>query len=133
MSKGPWNTYKSKDNTKKTNFVGIKVSDTEKQKLEQLAEDCNLKLSEFILSSSLYSNTLSVIANRDELKELRDQLRKIGVNVNQAIHKLNYLVNASPCKYEQIINSVVELQQQQLQLSEAILKIRYLLDNMKRV
>ena len=95
MSKGKWIRYKGSDNQKKNNIISLRVSDTERVKLQQLAIICNLKLSEYIIASSLYVNDLKIIACREELDKLSEEINSIGVNLNQTTKALNTLAKSS--------------------------------------
>ena len=119
MSKGKWRHYKSDDDTKKTNFIGIKVSNQERSKLEQLAIICNLKLSEYIVASSLYINDLKIIACREELDKLSDEINSIGVNLNQTAKALNTLAKSSSQSSNITIhNSLKEIERVRTQINK---------------
>ena len=119
MSKGKWRHYKSDDDTKKTNFIGIKVSNQERSKLEQLAIICNLKLSEYIVASSLYINDLKIIACREELDKLSDEINSIGVNLNQTAKALNTLAKSSSQSSNITIhNSLKEIERIRTQINK---------------
>ena len=119
MSKGKWRHYKSDDDTKKTNFIGIKVSNQERSKLEQLAIICNLKLSEYIVASSLYINDLKIIACREELDKLSEEINSIGVNLNQTTKALNTLAKSSNQSSNITIhNSLKEIERVRTQINK---------------
>lgn len=119
MSKGKWRHYKSDDDTKKTNFIGIKVSNQERSKLEQLAIICNLKLSEYIIASSLYVNDLKIIACREELDKLSEEINSIGVNLNQTTKALNTLAKSSNQSSNITIhNSLKEIERVRTQINK---------------
>ena len=119
MSKGKWRHYKADDDTKKTNFIGIKVSNQERSKLEQLAIICNLKLSEYIVASSLYINDLKIIACREELDKLSDEINSIGVNLNQTTKALNTLAKSSSQSSNITIhNSLKEIERIRTQINK---------------
>lgn len=133
MSKGKWKRYKSDDNTKKTNFIGVKVTNNERARLEQLALICNLKLSEYIVSSSLYANTLSVISNREELNKLMSELISLGNNLNQATRSLNALLKSPSMNSASLSSALKIIENQNDKTVQLIHKIDALLESMKEL
>jgi hypothetical protein len=87
-----------------------------------LAEESNLKKSDFSRKCLLYPNEISV--GKDLIRFIFE-LNKVGVNLNQFIKKLNSLKNDYPVQVENFLNKtnpneVVEATQQ-LQISLTVL------------
>lgn len=61
--------------------VYFKLDDKELAEIDRKAQALNLTRSEFIRQSTERERT--VIIARDELREVKSELRKIGINVNQ--------------------------------------------------
>ncbi len=74
----------------KTRRIDIRISPDEKQLLKEISKDMGMSISNFMMYSAFLNKKL----NKDEKQELRALLietRRIGNNLNQIARSLNYL------------------------------------------
>lgn len=75
---------------KLTRFVGVRLSEDEFHRLEQLAKQKHYKnFSEFIRDTLLEHNGVYSMAMKKQMHELQWEINKIGTNINQATKKIN--------------------------------------------
>lgn len=79
------NIKSNKDEEKRENVIRAKVSNKEYIKINQLAKEAKLSLSDYMRKKLLNEKIIVV----DGLKELAYQLRKIGNNLNQLTNLAN--------------------------------------------
>lgn len=95
MSKDKWRRYKSKDNAKKNEHISVALTPTEKQILKTKAEQCDLLISEYVVAKTIYQDISDVIIFKNQLVQLRKEIKAIGKNLNQATKALNILAKDS--------------------------------------
>ena len=106
-------------------YIKVRVTDKELKRIQELAEnDITIRMNSGKVNLSAYIRKKifgSIGTTKDmrrELKELQFQVRKIGVNINQAVKRINagYTFGSDETLLLKQLRSV-EHQQQQLQQS----------------
>ena len=93
---------------KKFNF---RISEEQLDLLKLKAESVNMNLSEFLIKSTETSNINLKSSNKKDLKKLIWNINKIGVNINQLSHGLNYS-KLDKYSYYNLINKLVIIEKQ---------------------
>ncbi|MDR0484250.1 MAG: plasmid mobilization relaxosome protein MobC [Alphaproteobacteria bacterium] len=113
----------------KTRRIGIRISPTEKEILQNKAKQNDMNLSNFIIYNALLKKELTK-EDRDNLKTLLIDIRKIGTNLNQLARGLNYLSLLEENKpilssktIEEIRESMEDIKKNQAQITTYIRKI----------
>ncbi len=78
--------------------------------MHEKARKTKLSLSRFLVKSALSDGKVATTEESEEIRQLRFELRKIGVNLNQIAHQLNasqYEASKMPTGSE--INDIQEL------------------------
>lgn len=70
--------------------VNFRVGEWEKAQLDELAKESGLSLTEYLLASTVYAGSVSGDSYK-ELREVSEELRAQGVNLNQAMRLANSL------------------------------------------
>lgn len=113
----------------KTRRIEVRVSPDEKQLLKDLSSELGMSTSNYLIHSAFLNKKL----DKNEKQELRDILidvRRIGNNLNQIARSLNYLslvdgnkLIISPETMEDIKFSIKQIQKNQTDLTYFISKI----------
>lgn len=67
----------------------VRCTEQELRQMHEKAKKTNLSLSRFLVKSGLSDGKLPTAEEREEIRQLRFELRKIGVNLNQIAHQIN--------------------------------------------
>ena len=88
--------------------VYFRLDDKELAEIDRKAQALNLTRSEFIRQSTERERT--VIIGRDELREVKAELRKIGINVNQiaTLCNMGKIQNADLSETNEALNKIRE-------------------------
>ncbi|MCI8979824.1 MAG: MobC family plasmid mobilization relaxosome protein [Clostridia bacterium] len=88
--------------------VYFRLDDKELAEIDRKAQALNLTRSEFIRQSTERERT--VIIGRDELREVKAELRKIGINVNQiaTLCNMGKIQNADLSETNEALNKIWE-------------------------
>lgn len=86
---------KANDGSRRTSPFCITVTDTEKKLLTTLAAKAGRTRTEYILSCTVYADTLPVLPPQDELRALWRELVSQGTNLNQITAAANRLAKAA--------------------------------------
>jgi len=79
-----------KKNIKRNALISVRFTKNEKQALKYIAKKENEKPSEFLRNIGLRKIGLSVRKKpNEEIQNLRNELRRLGVNINQISKQLN--------------------------------------------
>ena len=70
---------------KKDNVITIRVTKQEKEKLIKKSQKAEMTLSEYLIEQGLERDIVII----EDVKNLADELRKIGNNINQLTHLAN--------------------------------------------
>lgn len=95
MTKEVQNNFKNKGGrprkeTKRNVFITVRFTKVEKQALKYIAKKENENPSEFLRNIALRKIGLSIQKKpNEETQKMRNDLRKIGVNINQIAKQLN--------------------------------------------
>lgn len=79
------------EETKQKRFE-IRLSDEEKQNIEEKAKLSGLTMSEYIRQAAVTTSVKINIINEPNVNQIADlafQIKKVGTNINQIAHKLN--------------------------------------------
>ncbi len=63
----------------KTKFIGLRITETDYQKIQQKAQKANLNISQYVSLSALDKDIIFL----EDIKEMNFELLKIGNNLNQ--------------------------------------------------
>lgn len=72
----------------KTRFIGIRISEKDYEALRRKAGK-NGNLSEYCRNLFLQDADINATAQNESMRELTYQVRKIGININQAVARMN--------------------------------------------
>jgi len=95
---------------KNEEWFKFRISKNLKDLLESKSKNSNLSASEFLRQSILSSNITIKPSNKKVLKELIWNVNKIGVNINQLSHGLNYSIQMEKLdfyNYKNLINKLI--------------------------
>jgi hypothetical protein len=67
----------------------VRCTEKELKQLHQRAEVSGLSLSRFLIKSALSDGKVPTAEEKEEIKQLRFEIRKIGVNLNQIAYQIN--------------------------------------------
>lgn len=67
----------------------IRCTESELKQLHEKARRANLSLSRFLVKSGLSDGKILTIKERQEINQLRFEVRKIGINLNQIAYSIN--------------------------------------------
>lgn len=98
----------------KKHLPAVRCSESEYQKIQQLADELDMSISEYIRSVAV--NAQIKISKRENVfdPQLINQLRKIGTNLNQQTKKLNIFGNLDKdhkrvwLKLESVLDQIIE-------------------------
>lgn len=76
-----------KDNRIRTKQMNIRVTNTEYEKIEEKANYCKLSISDYVRKQALDGAIIKM--ETLDIKELSNELNKIGVNINQIAKHIN--------------------------------------------
>ena len=100
---------------KKEELFKFRISKDLKNLLELKSQYANMSASEFLRQFISSSNIYVQINNKKDLKELIWNINKIGVNINQLAHSLNYSIQMEKLdsyNYKNLINKLVIIENQ---------------------
>ncbi len=67
----------------------VRCTEQELKQLHQRAEASKSSLSRFLVKSALSDGKVSTAEEQEEIRQLRYEIRKIGVNLNQIAYQIN--------------------------------------------
>jgi hypothetical protein len=67
----------------------VRLTEPELKQLHKKAQKAELSLSRFFVKSALSDGQVLTAEEREEIKQLRFEIRKIGVNLNQIAYQIN--------------------------------------------
>ncbi len=67
----------------------VRLTEKELSKLHEKAEKAKLSISRLLVKSALSDDKVLTAEEKDEIKQLRFEIRKIGINLNQIAHYIN--------------------------------------------
>lgn len=67
----------------------VRCAEPELKQLHEKAKEANLSLSRFLVKSGLSDGKVLTTQERQEINQLRFEIRKIGVNLNQIAYSIN--------------------------------------------
>jgi hypothetical protein len=67
----------------------VRCTEPELKKIHEKAKRANLSLSRFLVKSALSDGKVPTAEEQEEIRQLRFELRKIGVNLNQIAYQIN--------------------------------------------
>ncbi|QKF77473.1 plasmid mobilization protein [Arcobacter defluvii] len=100
---------------KKEELFKFRISKELKDLLESKSQYVNMSASEFLRQFISSSNINVKINNKKDLKELIWNINKIGVNINQLAHSLNYSIQMEKLdsyNYKNLINKLIIIENQ---------------------
>lgn len=100
---------------KKEELFKFRISKDLKDLLELKSQYVNMSASEFLRQFISSSNINVKINNKKDLKELIWNINKIGVNINQLSHGLNYSIQLEKLdsyNYQNLINKLIIIENQ---------------------
>ncbi|MDN5127374.1 hypothetical protein PJV90_03395 [Aliarcobacter butzleri] len=100
---------------KKEELFKFRISKNLKDLLELKSKNSNLSASEFLRQSISSSNINVKPLNKKDLKELIWNINKIGTNINQLTHGLNYSIQMEKLdsyNYKNLINKLIIIENQ---------------------
>lgn len=93
----------------------FRLSQEQKQLLNSKAKALNMNSTQFLIKYIESSNINVKTNNKKDLKELIWNINKIGVNINQLAHSLNYSIQMEKLdsyNYKNLINKLVIIENQ---------------------
>ncbi|MFY9100106.1 plasmid mobilization protein [Aliarcobacter cryaerophilus] len=93
----------------------FRISKELKDLLNSKSQEANMNSSEFLRQFISSSNINVKINNKKDLKELIWNINKIGVNINQLSHGLNYSIQLEKLdsyNYKNLINKLIIIENQ---------------------
>jgi hypothetical protein len=100
---------------KKEELFKFRISKDLKDLLELKSQNANMSASEFLRQFISSSNINIKTNNKKELKELLWNINKIGTNINQLSHSLNYSIQMEKLdsyNYKNLINKLAIIESQ---------------------
>lgn len=100
---------------KNEEWFKFRISKNLKDLLESKSKNSNLSASEFLRQSISSSNITIKPSNKKDIKELIWNINKIGVNINQLSHGLNYSIQFEKLdsyNYKNLINKLIIIENQ---------------------
>lgn len=96
---------------KYTKTALVRCTEDELNKIHKKAEVANLSLSRFFVKSALSDGQVLTAEEKEEFKQLRFEVRKVGINLNQIaqILHLNIRGNVGSVTNEEIENIVAAI------------------------
>lgn len=67
----------------------VRLTEKEKSEVHKKAKEANLSLSRLLVKSALSDGQVLTAEEKEEIRQLRFELRKIGINLNQIAYGLN--------------------------------------------
>jgi hypothetical protein len=67
----------------------VRCTEPELKQLHEKAKRANLSLSRFLVKSALSEGQVLTAEEQEEIKQLRFEIRKIGINLNQIAYSIN--------------------------------------------
>jgi hypothetical protein len=67
----------------------VRLTSTELEKIHSMAKKADLSISRYFVKSALSDGRVLTAEEKEEIKKLRFEIRKIGVNLNQITYALN--------------------------------------------
>ena len=95
MAEATAGRVKSRAGDKRTRRFCIAISDSEWKLMRALAANAGMTRTDFILSCTVYADTLPVLPPQDELRALWRELVSQGTNLNQITAATNRLAKAA--------------------------------------
>lgn len=93
----------------KDQYIRIRVSQAEKDKIKRLAAAENRNMTTYILKKSLYPSRGKKQVNPRELVTLLNEINRIGNNINQAVKIMNIYKTFTNRDYESLQRDFEEL------------------------
>ena len=93
----------------------FRISKELKDLLNSKSQEANMNSSEFLRELILSSQINIKTTNKKDLKELIWNVNKIGVNINQLAHSLNYSIQMEKLdsyNYKNLINKLIIIENQ---------------------
>lgn len=111
---------KLEDGQRRDHTVGVRVSAEERDQVHKTAAAANLSVGEF--TRQLWSRAVVrpiVVSGRFSVEERRD-LRRMGVNLNQAVRALNQVVKDRRARNAKLTRLARQIRKTALRISERV-------------